>query len=130
MTEAAKFDRQIEKTTKDFERSYEKTIEVIREVKDRINKLESNISDKLDTEIGKEIHELNSLAEKLNESVDSLTLRSGAEWKEYRRLDQECKIRGYDPARLEGLKAIYKKTEELAKDMLCYSLARFKRKDQ
>jgi hypothetical protein len=124
------FERRIEKAIKDSERSYNETIRNIRELKERISELEISISEKGNTENSEEMRELNSLEEKLNASVDSLILRSEAEWEDYRRLEQECGVRGFDPARLEAFKVICKKTEELAKDLLCYSLGRFRQKDQ
>ena len=127
---AFEFERRIEKTIKDSERNHNETIDNVRELKDRISELEISISEKGNAENSKETHELNSLEEKLNASLDSLILRSEAEWEDYRRLEQESKARGFDPARLEAFKAICKKTEELAKDLLCYSLGRFRRKDQ
>ena len=130
MAEAFEFDRRIEKATKDSERSYNETIKHILELKDRINKLETIISDEGNAENREELRELNFLEEKLNSSVDALILGSEAEWEDYRKLEQECKIRELNPARLEAFKAVCMKTEELAKDLLCYSLGRLRRKDQ
>jgi chemotaxis regulatin CheY-phosphate phosphatase CheZ len=69
---------------------------------------------------------LNLAMKRLNRLSDSQIMRSKKAWEEYRKLEQECKQWAPSPVQLDSLRALCKKTEELAADLLCYSLARFK----
>jgi hypothetical protein len=124
------FHAKVDRATRDFERGYEKTLESVRKLKDKINELELRISEKENIAINEETLELNSAIESLNAVMDSLIIRSGAEWGQYQELERLQKLNALDPDGLDELRAICEKTEQFAKDLLCYSLGRFKRKDQ
>lgn len=89
-----------------------------------MNKLEQQT---LNTQNGKA---LDSAIKRLNRLTDYQITRSKKAWEEYRKLEQECKQRSLYPIQLDNLRAICKRTEELAADLLCYSLARFKQSER
>ena len=110
-----------------MEQSYRKALEEIERMKEKINKLERDLSEKGHAKTSEDMDELNSATEGLNKLTDSLILRSGRAWEEYKRLEHECMIRAFEPAGLDLWKVLCKRSEQLAADLLCYSLARFKR---
>ena len=71
---------------------------------------------------------LNSAFERLNGLTDSLILKSEGAWEEYKKLEHDSKTNALEPTALDALKDACTKTEQLAQDLLCYSMARFKRK--
>jgi ABC-type uncharacterized transport system fused permease/ATPase subunit len=110
----------IEETETQIQRDYRKTLEKVQKLKNHMNKLEQ------ETPKTQGLKALNSVINRLNRLTDSQIMRSKKAWKEYRKLEQECKQCSLYAVQLDNLRAICKKTEELAADLLCYSLARFK----
>jgi len=110
----------IEETGKQIQRDYGKTLEKLRKLKNEMNKLEQQTQG---------LKTLNLAIKRLNRLTDSQIMRSKKAWEEYRKLEQECKECLPYPVQLENLRTICKKTEGLAADLLCYSLARFKQSE-
>jgi len=127
LTEAVELQAQISKTIGGVEKSYREALEAVRELKERINELELRISEKGRAEASEEVDELSSMRERLNRVTDSLISTSEKAWEEYRKLEHGCKMCAFEPVELDGLKILCGKAERLAEDMLCYSLAGFKR---
>lgn len=127
MTEVVELQSQIGNATREIEKSYKKALKSIEKLKEKINELELSISQKGNAEKS-DIDELNSEKENLNTISDSLILKSERNWEEYKKLKHACKVCAVEPAGLDDLRLQCKKSEELATDLLCYSLARFKRK--
>lgn len=75
-------------------------------------------------------NQLNSALGRLMQLTDSIIFESGRVWEEYGKLEHDCRVEGHEPPELNDLKEICKKTEEFATDLLCYSLAHFRRKTQ
>ena len=130
MEDYIKLRSQIEKTRKQTEREYAQVLIEIEGLKNNMNKLEQSIikgehvastsgSDPLDLAI-----------ESLNELTDSQILRSKKAWEEYGKLETQCKQHALQPVELNNFKVLCKKMEELAADLLCYSLGRFKPTEQ
>jgi hypothetical protein len=57
--------------------------------------------------------------------TDFQILGSKNAWEEYRKLENYCKQFAFHSVELDNLKVVCKKMEELAADLLCYSLGRF-----
>lgn len=114
----------IEETGRQIQRDYRRTLEKVQKLKNKMNKLEQH---SLKTQ---DLRALDSTIKRLNGLTDSQILRSKKAWKEYRKLEQECNQCVFYPVQLDNLRAICKKTEELAADLLCYSLARFEKSEQ
>jgi hypothetical protein len=125
---AVELQGRIDKATREVAQSYAKALKEVEELKKRINDMELNISDKTAGTI-EDMNQLSSALEKLNELTDSLILGSSRAWDEYKKIEHDCKTSAFEPDGLSGLRYLCKKTEEFAADLLCYSMALFKRKD-
>jgi len=113
----------IDETGRQIQRDYGKTLEKLQELKNEMNGLEHQTQTQ-------SLKALNLAIKRLNRLTDSQIMRSKKAWEEYRKLEQECKQYQPYPVQLETLWAICKKTEGLAADLLCYSLARFKQSER
>ena len=60
--------------------------------------------------------------ERLDAFTDFLVLESARAKRKCDRLERECKLQAFEPAGLKDLKALCNQKEQLAKDLLCYSL--------
>ncbi|MGB8780850.1 MAG: hypothetical protein WCD81_09425 [Candidatus Bathyarchaeia archaeon] len=114
----------IKETGRQIQGDYGKTLEKVQKLKNKMNELEQRTPKTLD------LKALDSAIKRLNTLTDSQILRSKNAWEEYRKLEQECKQCALCPVQLDNLRAICKKTEELAADLLCYSLARFEQSER
>ena len=124
MRVAVELRARIEETERQIQKDYGKTLEIVEKLKTKMNKLEQQTPD---TQNGKA---LDSAIKRLNRITDSHILRSKKAWEEYRKFEHECKQRSQYPVQMDNLRAMCKKTEDLAADLLCYSLARFKQIEQ
>ena len=115
----------IDEATKRIAQNYQKALKEVEQVKTKINDLELIVSDGGSANSDR----LNSALDMLIQLTDSLICESGRAWDEYEKLEHDRNADGYESSELNGLRAVCKKTEEFATDLLCYSLAHFKRKD-
>jgi ABC-type phosphate transport system auxiliary subunit len=114
----------IEETGRQIQKDYRKTLAKVQKLKNKMNELEQHAPKTRD------LKTLDLAIKRLNKLTDSQILRSKKAWIEYRKLEQECKQCTLCPVQLDDLRAICKKTEELAADLLCYSLARFEQSER
>jgi predicted RNase H-like nuclease (RuvC/YqgF family) len=124
----AELQGRIDEATREVAQSYAKALKEVEELKKKINDLELSISNK-SAKMSEDMDELSSALEMLNELTDSLILSSGRAWDEYKKIEHDCKTIAFEPDGLSGLRYLCKKTDEFAADLLCYSMAFFKRKD-
>ena len=122
------FQDRIDGATREVAQSYAKAVKEVEELKKKINDLELSISNK-SAETSEDMDQLSSALDMLNELTDSLILRSGRAWDEYKKIEYDCKTSAFESDGLSGLRYLCKKTDEFAADLLCYSMALFKRKD-
>ena len=115
----------IDEATRRIAQNYQKALKEVEEVKTRINDLELTVIDSGSANRDR----LNSALAMLIQLTDSMIFESGRAWDEYEKLEHDCNADGYESSELNGLRELCKKTEEFATDLLCYSLAHFKRKD-
>jgi tRNA U34 5-carboxymethylaminomethyl modifying enzyme MnmG/GidA len=113
----------IEDAGRQIQREYRKTLEKVQKLKNQINKLEQHTPKT-------RLKALDLVIKRLNRLTDSQIMRSKKAWEEYRKLEQECKRCTACHVQLGELRTVCKKTEELAADLLCYSLARFKQSER
>ena len=116
----------IEQATRKIAENYQKGLKEVEEAKTKINDLELAA---VDSGSAKN-KQLNSALDQLMQLTDSIIFESGRVWEEYEKLEHDCKVKGHEPPELNDLKEQCKKTEEFATDLLCYSLAHFRRKTQ
>jgi len=119
----AELHHRIDKATKRITQNYQKSLKGVEEVKTKINDLElaainGGSANK---------NQLKSALDLLIQLTDSMTFESDRARDEYQKLEHECKIESYEPPELNDLRGLCKKTEEFATDLLCYSLAHFKK---
>jgi len=119
----------IDKATREISNSYGKALKAVEELKRKIGELELSISSKGRAKTSEDMNQLNSALDSLDRLTDSLILESRRAWEEYSSLEHGCEVTACEPVGLKDLRDQCKKTEEFAADLLCYSLARFKRKD-
>jgi peptidoglycan hydrolase CwlO-like protein len=113
----------IHEATKRIMQNYQKGLKEVEEAKTKINDLELTV-----TEAGSaENNRLKSALDVLIQLTDSITFESGRAWEEYQELEHDCKAEAYQSPELNELRGLCKKTEEFATDLLCYSLAHFKK---
>jgi hypothetical protein len=113
----------IDEATKNVAQEYQKGLKEVEEAKTRINDLELAVIDGSLAENDR----LNSALDALIQLTDSMIAESDTAQKEYEKLEHDCKVEGHEPSELNDLRKLCKKTEEFATDLLCYSLAHFKR---
>lgn len=105
MTDKARLQVQIATAVRDLRESYEKAIKIIACLK------KEAIED----------------ADKLDAFTDFLILESARAKRKFERLERKCKLQAFEPAGLKELKSLCNQKEQLAKDLLCYSLGRLRR---
>jgi len=116
----------IEQATRKIAHNYQKGLKEVEEAKTKINELELVAVDSGSAKNDR----LNSALGLLMQLTDSIIFESGRVWEEYEKLEHDCKVEGHEPPELNDLREQCKKTEEFATDLLCYSLAHFRRKTQ
>jgi hypothetical protein len=122
LTKAELRDR-IHEATKRIARNYQKGLKEVEEANTKINDLELAVTDGGSTKNSR----LKSALDVLIRLTDSISFESGRAWEEYEKLEHDCKVEAYEPSELNHLRGLCKKTEEFATDLLCYSLAHFKK---
>jgi DNA repair exonuclease SbcCD ATPase subunit len=123
-----KLEARIEKARSQTEKDYEKALKKVKKLKDTMNELEQNIMQKKQRTFH-DLEALRSAIRRLNRLTDSEIMRSRSAWEEYRKLEQDCKKLEVRSVELDNLRVSCKKMEELAADLLCYSLGRFESLD-
>jgi DNA repair exonuclease SbcCD ATPase subunit len=116
----------VESARKRTERDYERALKTVEKLKNRMNELEQDIIQKKETRTIEDLKVLDSAINRLDGLTDSEISRSRKAREEYRRLEQQCKTLDVQPVQLDDLRAMCKKMEEPAADLLCYSLGRFR----
>lgn len=129
MTEVDELLVRIENTTKDIEEDYQRTLKTVARLKNKMNELEQTISKKKREEADADMNSLASAIESLNRLTDSQILRSKNAWKKHEELQHDCQTQTLQSPKLDELRTLCKKTEQLAADLLCYSMGLFKRKN-
>ena len=87
-----------------------------------MNRLEQRIGQEKPEEAKIDEASLRSAVDSLERLTDSEILRSQAAWKKYEKLKQECERHDLTVPQLDELRTLCKMTEQLAADLLCYSL--------
>ena len=130
---ASELQNRIKRATKETEQNYQVALGDLRELKTKINDLELVIADSAYAKTSGDEDKLDSAMDKLIKFTDFMISESERAWEEYRTLERDCRVSASEPsgvnAQMNALRDLCKKTDEFATDLLCYSLARFKRKD-
>ena len=124
------FQIKIDEVTKNLENSHRSALRKVRTLKEKMNVLELKLGEKRSDGPKEDLDELNSAGEKLNRLTDALISESAKAWEEYKKFEHECKTHHYETVEMNDLKTICKEKEELAKDLLCFSLGHLKRRSE
>jgi len=127
--DSTELQNQIERAREQTESEYAEALKAVERLKNKMNDLEQGGSKNDQTAATSNSNSLDLAIESLNELTDSQILRSKKAWKEYRKLETHCKQYVLQPVELDNLRTLCKRMEELAADLLCYSLGRFKPKE-
>jgi hypothetical protein len=127
LTKNTQLENRIKTATKNLTRDHNKTLRTVSSLKKKINDLELNISRRDNTSADADAKKLNITMEKLDAFVDSVILKSANVAREYERLKLKCAKQAFEPPELKDLLTQCRKNEQLAKDLLCYSLAHLKK---
>jgi len=130
LTEIAELQNQIETAIKDLEKNRKKAAKTVAFLKKKINDLELSINDESCAKTDAGMERLNSAIERLDRFVDSVILENARVISECERLERECRALAFECARLESLKTLCQEFEQLAKDLLCYSLGHIRLKER
>jgi seryl-tRNA synthetase len=112
----------VEDAARNVKEDYERAVETVGTLKDEMNKLEQKIGQEKPEDARGDMTSLRSAVDSLERLTDSEILKSKASWKKYEELKQECEKNILTLPQLDELRTICKRTEELAADLLCYSL--------
>jgi hypothetical protein len=113
----------IDRAIRDFEEDDRKLLETLRTLKDDITKLEERVGEKKQPG---DLDKLGSAIESLNQLTDSQILASKKAWRSYEEFERQCDGQPSKSAKLKELQAACKKREQIAADLLCYSLGHLK----
>lgn len=130
MDNTVEFQARIEKTRSQIERDYKEAFQTVKKLKNKMNKLEQNIIHKERTQTTQDLNALDMAIKRLNKLTDLQISRSKKAWENCRKLEHDCEQYELRPIQLDNLRVLCKKMEELAADLLCYSLGRFKPSEQ
>lgn len=117
------FYQRIEKAIRDVEEDDRKLLDTLRTLKDEMNKLEERVGAKKQPG---DLDKLNSAIENLNQLTDSQILASKKAWKIYEEFEREITGQSLEADKLNELRLVCKKREQIAADLLCYSLGHLK----
>ena len=95
-------------------------LDEIKRLKETMTGLEKKISQ--EGESSAHTGALKSESDKLNRLSDSLILKSKEAWQKYAELKRVCKAEEVEPPLLDGVRLRCSKIEQIAADLLCYSL--------
>jgi len=127
LNRSVRLEAEIETAIEDLRRNYEKTLRIVTSMKKRINDLELNISEKGSVRADSNRGKLNSAVEELDEFIDSVISQTARTREKCEKLKQECAVQSFEPIRLKELLTLCLENEQLAKDLLCYSLGHLRK---
>jgi len=119
----------IEDATRKVREDYEKALETVGTLKEKMNELEQRIGQKKPEEARADMASLRSAVDSLERLTDSEILKSKAAWKKYEELKLDCEVHAFALSQLDELRILCKRTEQLAADLLCYSLGLLRQKN-
>jgi hypothetical protein len=122
----AELSHRIEEAARNIAQDYQKGLKQVEEAKMKMNNLElAAMENRSGT-----TNQLNSALDTLMQLTDSIIFENERVHGEYEKLEHDCKVEGHEPPELNNLRELCKKMEDFATDLLCYSLAHFRRKTQ
>jgi hypothetical protein len=117
-------ERQIETAIEDLRQHFAKTLSSVASLKKRVNDLELRTSEKGSARDGANREELSLAVNELDQLIDSVISQAAKTRQRCEKLELECSVQSQKPDGLKELLSLCSENEQLAKDLLCYSLGR------
>jgi SPX domain protein involved in polyphosphate accumulation len=124
LSQATQLQRQIETTIEDLKRNYAETLSSIASLKKKVNNLEQKTSENDSTHYNANREKLSLAVNELDQFIDSVISQTAKTRQKCERLKLECSMQSLEPVGLKELLSLCSENEQLAKDLLCYSLGR------
>jgi len=120
----AQIKRQIETAIQDLRHDYAKTLGSVASLKKKVNDLELRTSENgvRSDDVNRE--KLSLAVNELDRFIDSVIAKAVKTKQMCEKLELECSRQSHEPAELKELLSLCSENEQLAKDLLCYSLGR------
>jgi phage shock protein A len=124
LSRATQLERQIETAIEDLGQNYTKTLSSVASLKKKVNDLELKTNDNGSTRDDTNRQKLNLAVNELDQFIDSVVSRAAKTRHTCEKLKLECSVQSHEPVGLKKLLSLCSENEQLAKDLLCYSLGR------
>ncbi len=124
MSTANQLERQIKRAIKDLKQNYTKTLSSVASLKRKVNDLEQRASEKSSTCTDANREKLNLAVNELDQFIDSVIAQATKTRQNCEKLKLECSAQSRESIGLKELLSLCSENEQLAKDLLCYSLGR------
>lgn len=121
---ATQLERRIETAIGDLRQNYTKTLSSVASLKRKVNELELRTSENGSTCDDANREKLSLAVNELDQFIDSVVSRAAKTKQKCDRLKLECSAQSHEPVGLKELLSLCSENEQLAKDLLCYSLGR------
>ena len=129
LARAVDLQAEIDSALKNLEKSCCEALRTIKRHKEWVNALERVLSQNGAAKDAGCADALDSAAEILSRFSDSMISKSKEAWQTYDELKHEFSVRALELSRLDDLYVQCRKLEQIAADLLCYSLGRLRRKE-
>lgn len=114
--------RRIENTLKSEKEDYEKALKAVGELKGKMTKIEQRASQRNRGSKDEDMNDMRCFMESLDLLADAQILRSGEAWMNFEKLKNECDEQNVESPKLDELRMLCVQREQLAADLLCYTL--------
>ena len=124
VSKTTRLERQIETAIEDLRQNHTKTLDSVASLKKKVNELELRTSENGPTRADANREKLNLAVNELDQLIDSVISQAAKKKHRCEKLKLDCSTQPHAPARLKELLTLCAENEQLAKDLLCYSLGR------
>ena len=116
--------RRIETTIQDLRQDYAKILSSVAALKKKVNNLELRTSENIPKHDDVNGKKLSLAVDELDKFIDSVIAEAAKTKHRCEKLKLECSMLPHEPAGLKELLSLCSENEQLARDLLCYSLGR------
>jgi len=121
---STQLEKQIEIAIQDLRQENMKTLRSVASLKKKVNDLELRTSENSSKNDDMNRKKLSLAVNELDKFIDSVIAKAAKTQQKCEKLKLECSQQSHGPVRLEELLSLCSENEQLAKDLLCYSLGR------
>ena len=124
VSKTTRLERQIETAIEDLRQNYKETLNSVTSLKKKVNELELRTNENGSTHADANRKKLNLAVNELDQLIDSAISQAAKKKQRCEKLKLDCSTQSHAPAGLKELLTLCVENEQLAKDLLCYSLGR------